>query len=230
MRSPTLALFAICVSMTLACSSQLGLGRARTMDAGKHKVNTGFELDVVSAQTGQEQAIPLPWTQAAAGYHVGATDRVEVGARLWGFTVPRVLTTYGAAVDTKIGVIRPDKGKGKFQAATGLSLAYHQARYGGQPNHVFGVTVPVLLGMSMGRHELTFGPRVADYVWTSYGQNTVNTFHAGGSIAMSIALRETFELVPEVVVLYSPVSFNGEVESERGVTTLQLGVGGSWQL
>ena len=73
------------------------------------------------------------------------TDRVEVGARLWGFTVPRVLTTYGAAVDTKIGVIRPDKGKGKFQAATGLSLAYHQARYGGQPNHVFGLTVPVLL-------------------------------------------------------------------------------------
>ena len=222
--------FALCLLLSLGCSSQLGLGRARTMDRGTHKVNTGFEFDLVQAQTGKEQAIPLPWTQAAAGYHYGASDRVEVGIRGWGFTVPRALTTYGGAVDTKFGVIRPDKGKGRFQASTGLSLAYHQVRYAGEPNHIFGFTLPVLLGFSMGRHELTFGPRVVDYVWTSYGQNTLNTFHVGASVAMAIAIRETFELTPEAVVLYSPVSFNGEVEGERGVTTLQLGVGGSWHL
>ena len=38
-------LFLICLSLSLGCSSQLGLGRARTMDRGKHKVNTGFEFD-----------------------------------------------------------------------------------------------------------------------------------------------------------------------------------------
>lgn len=170
--------------------------------------------------------------QLGLGYHRGVTDRVELGGRLWGFTVPTAFTTWGAAVDGKVGIIRHEPGRGKFNLSAGLSLAYHQPRYGGQPYHVLGGTLPVLLGWSLGRHELMLGPRVSHYVITAYGMNTVNAFYAGGSLGFAIRIKETFDLFPEAVAMWSPTSLNGEeeVDSRVGVGMFQLGLGFNWDL
>ena len=72
------------------------------------------------------------------------------------------------------------------------------------------------------------GLRLADYVVTAYGQNPINGFWFGGSIGFAAKpnpSRRSLELLPEIVVLWSPVPFNGESEKDRplGVTSAQLG-------
>src|SRR5262249_61373133 len=103
-------------------------------------------------------------------------------------------------------------------------------RYGGNGYHIFGGTLPLLVGVALGRHELVFGPRIADYVWTGYGQNTVNAFYWGGNLGFAAMVRRSFELCPEIVLMYSPTSLNGETTDQRqGVTMLQIGLGGSFE-
>ena len=229
-----LLLTALTLVVFLGCSSQLGLGRARTLDAGHVRLGGGLEADFLIPHTGEKTSVPLPWIQATAGVHVGATDRVELGARLWGFVVPKAVSTFGIAIDGKVGILRPKPEEGRWHLSTGLSLAYHRPRYGGQPYHIFGVTVPLLVGVSIGqqerRHELVFGPRVVDYVWTGYGQNTVNAFYLGGSLGFAGVVKRSFELFPEIVLMGASTSFNGETTDKRqGVSLVQIGLSGSFE-
>ena len=226
-------LAALSSSLALGCSSQLGLGRARTLDAGHTKIGAGFEADLLSANRGEKTVVPLPWTQVNVGVHHGVTDGVELGVRAWGFTVPNILTTWGVAADAKLALRRPDPTQSRLNIATGASFSYHQPRYGGNAYHLFSGTLPVLFGVSLGRHELVFGPRIADYVWTGYGQNTVNAFYFGSSLGFAAKVKQRFELFPEIVAMYSFTSFNGETTDEherQGVLLFQGGIGGSFEL
>jgi hypothetical protein len=228
----TLGAFIALAALSLGCSSQIGLGRARTLDRGKYRVGFSTETDFLTPNAWEESGATLPWVQMGLGYHRGITDHVELGGRVWGFTVPTVFTTWGAAADGKVALLRPEPGRGRLNIATGLSLGYHQPRYGGNPYHVFHGTLPVLFGYAVARHQLVFGPRIADYVITAYGMNTVNSFYFGGSLGFAIRIKETFDLFPEVVAMWSPISLNGETEdsSRVGVGMLQLGLGFNWDL
>src|SRR5262245_61706151 len=127
---PTLLVLLGAAAATWGCSSQVGLGRARTLDAGQTRVGAGFEADLLSAKHGEKTSVPLPWTQANVGVHHGVTDHLELGLRGWGFTVPNVLTTWGVAGDAKLALRRPAPTEGRLNIATALSLSYHQPRYG----------------------------------------------------------------------------------------------------
>jgi len=226
-----LVVLAALAALSLGCASQVGLGRARTLDKGQYRVGFGLETDFLTPKAWEQSGATLPWIQMNAGYHRGVTDRVELGGRAWGLAVPGAFTTWGLGGDAKVAILRPEERR-KVSVAAGLSLAYHQPRFGGQPYHVFGGTLPLLVGLPLGRHELTFGPRVADYVIAAYGMNTVNTFYVGGSLGLAIRIRETFDLVPEVVAMWSPVGLGGETDdtSQVGVGMLQLGLGFNWDL
>jgi len=216
-----------------ACGSQIGMGRARTLDRGRLVLGASSELDVASAGQGEDQSIPVPWAQVGVAAHYGLHDRVEIGGRVWGFGLPNVAASYGAAVDSKFGVYRPDPTQKRlWNVATGLSLSYQQILYADAPQHIFGGTIPLLVGYDFGPHELVFGPRGAAFISTSYGQETVITVWPGASVGVAIAIGKTFELFPEMVLLYSPISLNGESSSEgrTGVAVLQLGLGANLRL
>jgi hypothetical protein len=231
-RRAALAALALLAVVSAGCSSQIGLGRARTLDRGKYRVGFSTEVDFLTPKAWEESGATLPWLQVGIGYHRGITDRVELGARAWGLTVPTVFTTWGLAADGKVALLRPEPGQGRLNISTGLSLGYHQPRYGGNAYHIFHGTLPVLFGFALGRHELVLGPRIADYVMTAYGMNTVNSFYFGGSLGFAIRIRETFDLFPEAVAMWSPTSLNGETEdtSRVGVGMFQLGLGFNWDL
>ena len=232
MRRAALAALVALAALSLGCASQIGMGRARTLDKGKQRVGFSTEADFLTPEAWRESNATLPWAQVGLGYHRGLTDRVEVGGRLWGLTVPTVFTTVGGAADLKVGILRPEEGRGDLNLSAALSLTYHNASYGGQPYHVLGGTLPVLFGVKIGRHELVLGPRVADYVITAYGMNAVNVFYMGGSLGFAARFRETFDLFPEAVAMWSPISLNGEneAESRAGVGMFQLGLGFNWDL
>src|SRR5262249_37863287 len=111
-----------------------------------------------------------------------------------------------------------------WDVAVGLSPSYHFGSQGDQPFHLFGFTVPLLIGKNFGRHQLVMGLRVADYVLSSYGQRTVNTVWFGTSLGFSWRVKGV-ELFPEVAFMYSPVKFNGERPDEKrnGVAYVSFG-------
>lgn len=223
---------AVAVAALAGCGSQLGMGRARTLDRHKLVVGASGELDVATAARGVEQVIPVPWAEVGVGAHYGVHDRVELGARVWGFGIPTLTTTFGGAVDTKIGFYKPRPDESRWNVAAGLSLGYQQILYANAPEHVFGGTIPVLFGYDFGPHELVFGPRVATFVSTSYGQETVTTVWPGANVGVAIALGPKLELFPEMVLLYSPVELNGETDDDErsGIGVLQLGLGANFRL
>ena len=113
-----------------------------------------------------------------------------------------------------------------------IRLAYHQTNLGGSPWHVFALTVPVLFGWRIGPNEFVFGPRVMDTVLTAEGQNTLNTFWGGGSVGFAGYLGKKVYLMPEIVLMYNPMGFNGEVHDpdRTGLTMIQGGLTGRFGL
>lgn len=228
----SIATIALASVTLVGCGSQLGMGRARTLDRGVTELGAGLQGDLAVAGTGEEQTLPVPWAHASVRAHHGLHERVEIGARAWGFGFPLSAVTFGVAADVKLGLYRPSPAESRWNVAVALSPSYHQILYADAPNHVFGVTLPVLFGRTFGEHELTFGPRVADFVSTSYGQETIHSVWPGASAAFAIRIGKRLDLTPELVILHSPLALNGESESDdrRGITLLQSGIGASFRV
>lgn len=225
---------AVLSMLASACASQTGLGRASTLEPGQVQAQAAVTASVASVRSTPSGPVPLPWLDLEAGVHYGLARDFEVGARLWGVGI-RGLSTWGAALDTKLRLVRPDADPETGDArgwhiSVGASPAYHQILIGGTPTHLFTLTVPVLFGVDVGRSHLMFGPRVVGNVWTGQGQGAIETLSWGLSVGYAIAIGQKWELVPEIVLLYAPVSFNGEVDDEErtGAGFLHLGFGATY--
>jgi len=74
-------------------------------------------------------------------------------------------------------------------------------------------------------------PRIAGSLWMGDGQGTIELFGVGARAAFSWRISTLFELMPELTLMWSPVQFNGEVETSEklGATVITLGLGaGFW--
>jgi hypothetical protein len=223
------AVLVLLAPLSVACASQAGFGRATTLAPGTNQASIAVEASLLAPKLTPESAVPLPWLQVGLGYKRGITERVEIGGRVYGSYFRNVLATFGLAVDTKVQIYRHEPDKGRLSVAAAGSFGYHQTWFGGSPWHAFGGTLPVLFGIDAGKHQFVLGPRFADYVFTAYGQNAVNTFWLGASAGFAGRIRERGEIFPELVLMWSPVSFNGETDNESrvGVTFIELAVSGS---
>lgn len=223
------ALLAASSALSLwGCVSHTGFGRASTLPEGTSQLSAGLEGTLVLVDRRRGPAIPLPAGQLTAGYRRGVGERTEAGARLFGISISRAgVASFGAALDGKYELVRVRR----RHLSIGTSLGYHQVRFG-TPWHFVTASVPLLAGHDFGRSQLVIGPRLAFTAWMGEGQNTVELLQWGASIAFAWRLTRWFQLVPELVVLYCPVSFNGEVTSQdrAGATLVQLGIGGSFDL
>jgi hypothetical protein len=216
----------------LGCASQAGFGRARPLDPGQAQVSTVIETNAYLPKLLPDKVTPVPWVELGVGYRRGIADGVELSGRAWGIEIPFLLPGHfnlGGALDTKVALIRSRR----FDLAAVGSLSYDQLTIGGTPTHFFTATLPLLAGVNFGhreRDQLVFGPRVADTMWTSEGQNPINLLWYGGSLGVSLYAIDRY-VMPELDVMYTPVSFNGEVPGrKRGLYSAQFALGISWDL
>jgi hypothetical protein len=217
---------------SLGCAPQVGYGRAATLRPGQFRIGMSLVPSFESAKLRPEAPATGPWARFVLGAHAGVSERFEIGGRLWYFNVPTLGSEIGGALDTKMLLRRPPGGKGT-SVSVALSATYYQPRMPGAPWHVIGGTVPLFIGIDLGRHQLVLGPRVSVYGVTAYGMESIVHPGFGASIGFFGRVKETFDISPELVLMWSPIPFGGEgspSESRVGASSLQLGLGGSWEL
>ncbi|RMH41189.1 MAG: hypothetical protein D6689_11670 [Deltaproteobacteria bacterium] len=208
--------------LAAGCATASGLGRAEPLAAGDARL--GFGADVVANVANLPGGrVVGPWAGLAVDYRRGVTDRADVGARVAGFRVPGIASA-AASVSAKVAV------PGRL-AVVAPGVDYRFASIDGAPWHAAGVSLPLLYGWRFGRHQLVAGPRLADQLLVGGGR-VVNLVHVGGSVAFAWRIGRTFDLIPELSVTYSPVTFGGDDESARtrGLAVVAAGVGGSFDL
>lgn len=213
------------------CMPLTGAGRARTLGAGKTEVSVSPEITLLSARLASGD-VPLPSAQLAAGVHHGLTDRLDVGGRVWGFSLGKyVLESFGLGLGGKYQLKAEDPAPGGSRLAVALapSLSYHQISLGGTPEHQVGGTLPLLLGWRVGTggNQFVAGARIDYQVWMSESQMPLHVFLGGITTGFVWQISRRWSLVPELAMLYTPLRFNGEsaAESGKGLTLLSLGVG-----
>lgn len=215
-----------------ACASSTGIGHARLLADGQDAFTFGWDLGVASARLTPGQATPAPWPQLTAGYRRGFSG-LELGARIWGAGIPTYFYTFGAAIDGKLPLYQAPSIEEGFDLAIGLDVGYHQINDQQAPVHLLVAQLPLTFGWNVGGgDQLLFGVRVADHLLGGDDVALVNMFYGGLSAGYSWRALPNVDIRPEVVLLYSPVSFNGfaEDEARRGLSILQVGLGSSFSL
>lgn len=219
-------LYAWIVSGGTGCASQIGMGRATTLEPGHTSIQSSLQVDVAAPKIRAEgRAAPAPWAHVGFGVHHGVARNLELGGRAWYFGRPGELS-FGGALDAKVQMFRTASG---FTFSGAASLGYHQAQIGFAPWHSFTGFIPILMGQDFGKHQLVLGPRVGMTLWAGEGQNTIELPWAGGSVGFSFGTNVQSFIMPELVVVYSPVSLNGMVDSEKyGAWGVQLGLSATY--
>ncbi len=213
----------------VGCAPLAGAGRARVMPAHANEVTVTPEVMLITPRLSSTD-VHLPWAQIAIGYRRGFMDRVELGARVWGFSLGKTsLKSSGAAFDGKVQLMYRDRG-GPFDLALAPSAGYHKVEFGGTPEHQALFSLPLLFGFQLGPNQLVLGPRVAYQLWFGESQQTQRILFGGLSLAFAWRLGAHFTLTPELVMLYAPVPFGGEDPgtSKKGLTLTSVGIGFTW--
>lgn len=228
------ALVALALVATLGCAPQVGLGRATALRPGQTRLGVALIPSFESAQLRPEQPATGPWARFLLGVHAGVSDRLELGGRAWFITIPTLGTEVGGAVDAKLSLRRPPDGAKGTSLSAALSLTYDQPRMPGAPWHVLGASLPLLIGFDVGsRHQLVLGPRVAVQGVGAYGMEPIVYPGFGISVGFFGRVKETFDISPELVLMWAPIPWGGEgTDSSRriGASSIQLALGGGWEL
>jgi len=203
------------------------MGGARVLAEGQSELGLGLELTLASAQIEPSAPVGAPWPQIAASFRAGLPHDFELGARAWGFGWPNYFYTFGAGLDAKYALVRAPSLEEGFDLAIGVGGAYHQQNAGGAPNHVIAAQVPLLLGVNVGdKNQIVAGVRFEDHVMFGQDQHPVNIPYGGLQLGFVWRAMDNVEIRPEVVLLYSPVPFNGTGDSSdrKGLAVLQFGL------
>lgn len=230
--SPLLLALALACVAGVGCASGTGIGMARTLEPGEHRLGGGLELGLGLASTSPTYDIPLPWPQLVIGYRGGLSKRVDLGARGWGFGL-RGFRTFGGEVDVKIALKKAASVEDGVDVTLDPRLSYHQAAIGRSPLHALSIRLPLLIGVNTGGgDQFVLGPSIMETVVLGPDLHPIDYLGGGVSVGYGVSVAEGIRVLPEVAMSYSPVSFNGTLEDQdrRGLTTLHLGFSVTYQV
>lgn len=169
-------------TMTTGCAST---GMARTLDEGELQMSLTPGKHYSLEGSGSKP-------QMEVGLRYGATDRVDVGVRLFPF---------GLTMDTRIALAKSptlDSGVDVTLAPSATMGLYGSGGYFSFPSVRTALEMPVLVGLNLGRGtQFVVGPRVAYVPPKSDEEGRVLM---GTSVGLALPLMTNVRVVPEVTV------------------------------
>jgi hypothetical protein len=157
--------------------------------------------------------------ELAFGARHGLTDRVDVGGKLTSLPGGRRLTTAGVEGQVRVQLWRRDDSRLKL--AIGPAAGFRWVSSSGASMQVSYLTVPLMFGIDVGRHQIVIAPEAAVQLWTSAGSNEVWVPVAGLSLGFVWRLGQRFALVPEIAAYRAAVA----IDASRGSQMIHVGIG-----
>lgn len=213
---------ALALFVCAGCASTSTMGLARTLNKGAVQGWVGLEGGGIIAAPTSGGSAGVGYPMVEGGVRVGASDHVELGARL-GFN--------GIGLEGKFALVR----SATMDRGINLSLAPQVGFFGIGVGPIFvgslTAQLPLLIGIDFGGHELVLGPKLFNQVYFvgvsdssgGGGGAVVDLLSAGASIGFAIKAGPV-RIVPEVSAVI-PFFASGAVTGVSGAAT-GTGVGG----
>jgi hypothetical protein len=181
------------------CVSLSGIERAETLGLGRSEIAFSGAATGGVPTGGNGGAQFYPRFDLAA--RTGVADNVNLGGQ-FGTIIANSNGTNVLGLDVQVGLkaMLTDRNAPfviSLAPSTGAAFVA-----GGVTAQAFewNATLPLLMGVRLGPHELVFGPRLANVleVATGNGGGTVEIFGIGGSLGFAAQLTPNFGIMPEV--------------------------------
>jgi hypothetical protein len=210
------------------CLSTSTMGLARTLNRGKVQGWVAAEGGgiITANTTASTGGVPTGVTgtgypMVEGGIRVGASDHVELGARL-GFN--------GIGLEGKFAFLRSPTMDSGFNLSLAPQVGFFGIGVGGLFVGNVSVQLPLLMGLDFAGHELVFGPKLHNQIYVvdvsatgTAGSAVVDLLSAGASVGIALQLGP-IRMMPEVSFIV-PFFASGAVTGVSGVTS-GAGVGG----
>jgi hypothetical protein len=198
------------------CTAMSTIKTATTVPAGQTQY-----IGAVEANGGAPLELPVKplLPELAFGVRRGLTDRVEVGGKVTSLPAGRRGTTAGFEGEVKVQLRRVPWSR--IELALGPAAGFRWISAAGAAMQVTYATVPFLMGIDVGRHQIVVAPEAGLQLWTSAGSNEVWAPMFGLSLGFVWRLGKRFALVPEAAAYRTDV----KIDYSRGSQMFHLGIG-----
>lgn len=171
------------------CASVGNFQRAETLGKGGWEV--GIESSAYSL-TNPEGSLVVP--MLAVSVRAGATPRLDLGGRIG---------SGGAEIQSKVQLTQP-RGDGPVIVSLAPSVGGSGFGFAGNSVGIVYEQLPVLIGVPLGEHELTFSPKL--WVGSAFTggdelSGTATRVSPGGGVGFAWRATKKLTLVPEVSLL-----------------------------
>jgi hypothetical protein len=199
-----------------ACTAMSTIKTATTVPAGQNQV-----IGALEANGGAPLELPVKplLPELAVGLRHGLTDKVEVGGKLTTCPAGRLTTTLGVEGEVKVQLRRVPGAR--LEVALGPAAGFRWISAAGASMQVSYLTLPLLLGVDVGRHQIVVAPEAGVQLWTSAGANAVWAPMVGLSLGFVWRIGQRFALVPEAAAYRTDV----KIDYSRGSQMFHLGIG-----
>lgn len=203
------------------CVSLTGLGRARTLDPGRVQFGGTVELSSNNARLNGQSSVP--WAHVGLVARGGVHTRVELGGRA-SFAAIGGADSIALWLDPKFAIVRSASATRGWDIALVPSIGWQQVRLGSTPWHLPQFAIAWLFGVNLGAHQLVLGARGGYQALIGTSMVTQHIGWGGVSIAGVFRVGR-WDLSPELVLAWAPVTFNGEssADNRSGAGLGQLG-------
>jgi hypothetical protein len=178
-------------------------------------------ISAIEANGGAPLELPVKplLPELVVGARRGLTERVEVGGKLTSCPAGKHVTTAGVEGEVKVQLRRVPWSR--IELALGPAAGFRWISSSGAAMQVTYATVPFLMGIDVGRHQIVVAPEAGLQLWTSAGSNEVWAPMMGLSLGFVWRIGQRFAIVPEAAAYRTNVT----IDYSRGSQMFHLGIG-----
>jgi hypothetical protein len=192
LRLGSFALAAALVVAASGCASYTTFKTAETLAPGRSQLLVAAQLQ--GAGTTDGVAAPMP--ELAVGLRRGMAERLELDATATLLPLGRALTVGSAEVAAKR--LMWTSGDERWSLALGAGVGYRVTTSSDAVFEAVHASLPVSVGLALGRHQLVVSPTVGAQRWYSSGARPVDLPFAGASLGFRWQLGKRVALLPEL--------------------------------
>jgi hypothetical protein len=200
----------------VGCASINSYQTAETLGEGKMQVHVAPGLGLVSGST-------APRLDVGILYGMGET--MDLGLRVGGTLLPGISLglggTTGSSFAPNLEVLFKNQFSDRANKDLAISLAPSLGVGFASGGTALSLSVPVLIGIAVGEHQLVLGPKVVDYLIFG-GPSATNVLNVGATVGFAAKITDSLKILPEVGLMLPILSSAGAGSTSL---VLQFGVG-----